>query len=66
MLELDILLQGFFDRHWEGLTEPERGAFDRLLGYPDPVLLECLTGNMPVVDPEIAHVIERIRQHAAH
>jgi antitoxin CptB len=65
MLELDILLLEFLKQHWEGMDDSERQAFERLLDYPDPVLLECLMGRLPVQDPEIAHVIARVRQHAA-
>jgi succinate dehydrogenase flavin-adding protein (antitoxin of CptAB toxin-antitoxin module) len=66
MLELDILLQDFLKRYWEGMDEAEHQALERLLYYPDPVLLDCLMGRLPVQDPEIAHVVARIQQHTTH
>ncbi len=61
MLELDILLQDFFHRAWDGLDAAERACFVRLLDYPDAVLFELLMGHATSADGELASVIEKIR-----
>jgi succinate dehydrogenase flavin-adding protein (antitoxin of CptAB toxin-antitoxin module) len=66
MLELDLLLLGFLEHDWAALEESERRSFERLLGHPDALLWEYLMGYAEAVDPEIAHVVSRIRQYAAH
>ena len=62
MLELDALLLPFFDRCYSRLEERERIAFERLLEYPDQVLLEVLMERMSPSDPSIADVVTKIRR----
>ncbi|MEJ2480139.1 MAG: succinate dehydrogenase assembly factor 2 [Acidihalobacter sp.] len=62
MLELDELLIPFFDRRYGELDDAERVAFERLLEYPDQVLLEVLMERMSPSDPSIAHVVKEIRR----
>lgn len=64
MLELDLLLQGFFDKKFESLPVVDRLAFERLLEYPDNVLLDILMGRMTPFDSEIAYVVTEIRRAA--
>ena len=61
MLELDLLLQGFFQKCWDGLDVNTRLQFVRLLEYPDAVLFELLMGHAITANAEIAGVIEQIR-----
>ncbi|KAF0193250.1 MAG: hypothetical protein FD165_353 [Gammaproteobacteria bacterium] len=63
MKELDLLLQSFLDALFDGLSQNERRAFDLLLRYPDPVLLEYLMGRMVPVDREMADVVLKIRRN---
>ena len=62
MLELDELLVPFFDQRYAELDDAERIAFERLLEYPDQVLLEVLMERMSPSDPSIAHVVTEIRR----
>ncbi len=64
MRELDVLLLGFLDRRYPDLGAAERDSFSRLLEYPDPVLLEWLTGHMVPLDRDVAHIVREIRHTA--
>lgn len=44
MLELDILLERFLNKHFENLTESEKKLFIQLLEQPDPTLYAWLMG----------------------
>lgn len=61
MLELDLALQSFLDHHYDLAAADERRAFEALLNYPDPLLLEYIMGRMTPADPQLAHVIARLR-----
>lgn len=61
MLELDLLLQAFLDREYEGLSAQQRIAFEKLLELPDARLFGLLLGSEPSEDREIADVVEKIR-----
>ena len=45
MLELDLTLNAFLERHFAGLGRSELDAFVRLLECPDPVLLDFVMGH---------------------
>ena len=51
MLELDLVLQSFLDRNYDEATRDEQHAFETLLNYPDPLLLEYVMGRMTPTDP---------------
>jgi len=61
MLELDLALQSFLDHYYDLAAADERRAFEALLNYPDPLLLEYVMGRMTPADPQLAHVIARLR-----
>lgn len=65
MLELDLLLQGFLDAHYDVLPEAERQAFRTLLTYPDQTLLEYLLGQAIPDDESLLRVIQQIRSASA-
>ena len=64
MLELDSLLQDFFKRHIDHLTEQQLASFEMLLKSPDDLLLEYLMGRTVPIDTGIADVVAKIRQSA--
>ena len=64
MRELDLLLQGFFERAYELADEDVRRAFRELLEYPDQLLLEYLMGRMAPIESYLADVVARIRNNA--
>lgn len=64
MLELDYLLQTFLQKNYSRLTAPELESFRKLLETPDALLLEYLMGRTIPVDPQINHVVQKIRTAA--
>lgn len=64
MLELDLVLQTFLDRQYDEADAGEQRAFEALLSYPDPLLLEYVMGRMIPADPPLAHVVARLRATA--
>ena len=65
MLELDLVLQAFLDQHYDLADAEEQRAFETLLNYPDPLLLEFVMGHMMPADPVLAHVVTRLRGTSA-
>lgn len=62
MRELDELLVGYLRGEYGRASEPEKGAFLRLLVLSDPDLIGYLLGNQKHDCPETAVVIEKIRR----
>ena len=62
MLELDILLQGFVERCYCGLSASEQQTFETLLKYPDQELLEYFFQQAEPDDKDIAQLVQSIRQ----
>ena len=58
LLELDLVLARFLDRHLENLSPAGLAAFKRLLDYPDNDLWDFATGKVPPPDAESAQVIK--------
>ncbi|HEX7954420.1 MAG TPA: succinate dehydrogenase assembly factor 2 [Burkholderiales bacterium] len=58
LLELDLMLTKFLDRHLENLTPAERTAFRRLLDYPDNDLWDFLNGKAAPPDLELDRIIK--------
>ncbi|MGA7983239.1 MAG: succinate dehydrogenase assembly factor 2 [Chromatiaceae bacterium] len=65
MLELDLLLGRFLETSYKALTEREKVAFNRLLGYQDQILYDWLMGYAVAADRELRELVPRIRD-AAH
>ena len=61
MLELDLMLQSFVDKEVPHLSEQELVIFDRLLDYPDQVLLELFLNQTQSSDKDISQFVKRIR-----
>ena len=61
MKELDVILERFAREGLAGASPAERGAFERLLNLPDPLLAEYFLGNQPPGDPELRLLAARIR-----
>ena len=45
MLELDLVLTGFLDKHLDHLDDSQLDAFNGLLMRPDPELLDLVMGR---------------------
>lgn len=65
MLELDLLLRDFLERGYGQLDTDAQRCFDRLLDYPDAVLLEWLMGRIQPTDKDVAELVQQIRSTPA-
>lgn len=61
MRELEELLIPFARTRYPTLDAEERRAFERLLDYPDPVLLEYTLGQALPRDRTLARLLREIR-----
>ena len=58
LLELDLVLAKFLDRHLKTLSPGRLAAFKRLLDYPDNDLWDFVTGKMTPPDAESEQIIK--------
>jgi len=65
MQELDLLLQRWMDRDFEGAGAGRRQAFARLLELPDPELARLLLAGGRSDDPELQGLLDGIRASPA-
>ena len=65
MLELDLLLRDFLDKGYMDLDPTGQQLFDRILDYPDAVLLEWLMGRIRPTDTDVAQLVDNIRAASA-
>jgi antitoxin CptB len=61
LLELDIVLGRFAERHYAGLDEAQRAAFDALLDMPDNALWDMIAGRAEAAPDEWLALLEKIR-----
>ncbi len=60
MKELDALLTGYLEEHYDSASDSEKGAFQDILALPDPELFGYLLQRRKPESEPIARVIERI------
>ena len=65
MLELDLLLRDFLDSGYQDLDAAGQQLLDRILDYPDAVLLEWLMVRIRPTDKDVAQLVDKIRSAAA-
>jgi antitoxin CptB len=61
MLELDLVLLDFLDRHYAQLSTGERVAFQRLLSLPDTALIAFLHGTQEADSEELKNIVNKLR-----
>ncbi|MFB3080186.1 MAG: succinate dehydrogenase assembly factor 2 [Nitrosomonadaceae bacterium] len=61
MLELDIVLQRFVDKHYAQLNENELQQFDTLLNLPDNDLWDMITAKKEVGDVELQPMLQLLQ-----
>lgn len=62
MLELDILLNTYLEKHRETMSQHQQAVFSEMLEYPDQVLLDLLLSNMRSSKAEINSLITEIQR----
>ena len=60
--ELDFYIDPYVKNHYLSANEQEQTAFETLLGYEDPDLLLFFLGQAVPNEPEVAKLIEKIKQ----
>ncbi len=61
LLELDLILARFLERHYGGLDLAQRQAFDRLLEAPDNDLLDLAMGRAEVESEVERRLVDLLR-----
>jgi antitoxin CptB len=61
MLELDIVLQGFVDKHYMQLNKTELQHFDTLLSLPDNDLWDTITSKKELEDIRLRPVLQLLQ-----
>ena len=61
MLELDIVLQGFVEKHYMQLNDAELQYFDTLLSLPDNDLWDMITSKKEVEDIKLQPVLQLLQ-----
>jgi antitoxin CptB len=60
--EADFLLGGFAERHLTELSDAELGAFERLLGEPDPDIVDWVLDRVCAPTPHQTRVLDLIKK----
>ena len=61
MLELDLALNAFLERHFHRLDGAEVDAFNELLEYPDTELLDFIMGRAEPESERVRGVLRLVR-----
>ena len=61
MLELDLVLNRFLERHFARLEPAKVSAFNALLARTDPELLDLVMGRTDAVEPDEREVLALMR-----
>jgi succinate dehydrogenase flavin-adding protein (antitoxin of CptAB toxin-antitoxin module) len=61
LLELDLVLDRFWDGAGTRITQAEAAALERLLRLPDNDLLDLVMGRAQAPDPGLADVLDKLR-----
>lgn len=64
--ELDLLLTAYLDRYYASASVTQQRTFQQLLELPDPDLLQLLFGSTVMDDPQVADLVEKIRDATDH
>lgn len=61
MLELDIILQRFVDKHYTQLNEAELQQFDIFLNLPDNDLWDMITAKKKIEDIKLQPMLQLLQ-----
>ena len=65
MLELDLALAAFMERHFEALDSAELERLKTLLDWPDHDLFDLVMGRTEIGDAAYTGLIDRLRESCA-
>ena len=61
MLENDLALERFLEKHAQALEGERLDAFKALLDYPDSDLRELLSGRREIRDSALCEIVQLVR-----
>ena len=61
MKELDLVMSGYLEQHYEAAPGAQQEQFRELLQMPDPELYSLLLGRGGPDDPEFAYLLTVLR-----
>jgi antitoxin CptB len=61
MLELELALAPFVDRHLDRLSARDRARYARLLEHDDWDIFDWVQGKSEPLDPELAAIVAQVR-----
>lgn len=64
MRELDVLMGGWLEQHFDTAPESQKAAFQALLELSDPELASYLLRGEPASQPDLQPLIRQIRGDA--
>lgn len=63
MKELDLLMEAYLERDYPQANAARQAAFERLLGYQDPLILDLLFDRVQDEDAEVQALIDILREY---
>ena len=60
MRELDVVLMRYMARDFDRVDAAEQAAFETLLSFQDPEILDLLTGRVSTQDSHLQDVVQRL------
>ena len=61
ILEMDLLLRQFVERHFDSMTEEQKADFDRLLDEADLDIMDWIMGRRPAPSENLQNLITLLR-----
>lgn len=65
MKELDVVMSGYLERHYDRASSADQVRFKALLELPDPELYGLLLGRSDNADPELEQILRVLRNVSA-
>ena len=63
MKELDLLMESYLQQDYPQASNARQAAFEKLLGYQDPLILDLLFGRERDADAEVQALIDILRDY---
>lgn len=63
MKELDLLMEGYLQHDYPHAEAPRQVAFEKLLSYQDPLILDLLFGRERDDDAQVQALIDVLRDY---